>query len=195
MIVALEGILESRGTDSIVVKVGPISLSVSAPTSTLIEIGNVGDKVYLHTHLYLREDNIALYGFGSAEEKGLFQSLITVSGIGPRTALAVLSTLNPSQLISAIEGGNIDILSQVPGIGKKMAGRIVLELKGKLVKDWDGAVAPSVKQEDSDVVAALTGLGYSLREATYAVAALPDSKRGLALEERVKMALQQLART
>lgn len=194
MIVALEGVLEGRGTNSAVVKVGPLSLNIFVPSSTLSQLGNVGGKVYLHTHLYLREDNIALYGFASADELGLFQSLITVSGIGPRTALGVLSTLSPEQLVSAIEGGNIDILSQVPGIGKKTAGRIVLELKGKLAKEWGGVIAPSLKQEDADVVAALTGLGYSLKEAAQAVAALPDSK-GLGLEERVKLALQQLART
>lgn len=194
MIVALEGILQSRGNSSAVVKVGPLSLSIAAPTSTLSQLGNVGDKVYLHTHLYVREDNIALYGFASAEEMGLFQSLITVSGIGPRTALGVLSTISPDQLIAAIEGGNLDLLSQVPGIGKKTAGRIVLELKGKLAKEWGSAIAPSLQQEDADVVAALTGLGYSLREATQAVSALADSK-GLKLEEKVKLALQQLART
>lgn len=194
MIVALEGILQSRGSSSAVVKVGPLSLSIAAPTSTLSQLGNVGDKVYLHTHLYVREDNIALYGFASAEEMGLFQSLITVSGIGPRTALGVLSTISPDQLIAAIEGGNLDLLSQVPGIGKKTAGRIVLELKGKLAKEWGSAIVPSLQQEDADVVAALTGLGYSLREATQAVSVLADSK-GLKLEEKVKLALQQLART
>lgn len=194
MIVALEGILESRGNNLAVVKVGPLSLSVAVPNSTLVQLGNVGDKVYLHTHLYLREDNIAIYGFSSAEELGLFQSLITVSGIGPRIALGVLSVLNPEQLISAIEGGNIDLLSQVPGIGKKTAGRIVLELKGKLEKQWGSIIAPSLQQEDADVVAALTGLGYSLREATQAASALSDSK-GLDLEEKVKLALQRLART
>jgi Holliday junction DNA helicase RuvA len=193
MIVALEGILESRGSNSVVVKIGPLSLSVSAPTSTISELGNVGDRIYLNTHLHVREDIIALYGFGSAEELGIFQSLITVSGIGPKTALGILSALNPQQLIAAIESGSIDILSQVPGIGKKMAGRMILELKGKLAKDW-GGIASSLKQEDSDVVAALTGLGYSLREATQAAATLSDSKE-LDLGEKVRLALQRLART
>jgi Holliday junction DNA helicase RuvA len=194
VITALEGKLESLGTNSAVLKVGPLSLIVSVPASTLSQLGNVGDKVYLHTHLYLREDNIALYGFASAEESGLFQSLITVSGIGPKLALAVLSTLSPEQIVAGIEGNNSDLLSQVPGIGKKIAARIALELKGKLSKQLGGAIAPSLKQEDADVVAALTGLGYSLREATHAVSALSDSK-GLALEEKMKLALQQLAKT
>jgi len=194
MIVALEGILESRGIDSAVVKVGPLSLQVYVPGSTLGRLGPVGDKVHLHTHLYLREDNIAIYGFASADELGLFQNLISVSGIGPKAALALLSTFNAEQLASAIVSGNIDLITQVPGIGKKIAGRIVLELKGKLEKGWAGAVTPVLTQEDTDVVAALTNLGYSLREATQAVSNLPASQ-DMDLEEKVKLALSQLSRT
>jgi Holliday junction DNA helicase RuvA len=194
MIVALEGILESRGIDSAVVKVGPLSLLVYIPGSTLSRLGAVGHNVHLHTHLYLREDNIAVYGFASADELALFQNLISVSGIGPKAALALLSTFNVEQLASAIISGNVDLLTQVPGIGKKIAGRVVLELKGKLEKGWVGAVAPALAQEDADVVAALTNLGYSLREATQAVASLPGSPE-LGLEEKVKLALRQLATT
>jgi holliday junction DNA helicase RuvA len=192
MIVALEGILESRGIDSVVVKVGPLNLLVSVPGSTLGRLGTVGDKVHLHTHLYVREDIIALYGFASADELALFQNLISVSGIGPKAALAFLSTLNVEQLASAIVGGNVDLLTQVPGIGKKMAGRVVLELKGKLEKGWAGVVTPALTPEDTDVVAALTTLGYSLKEATQAVAGLPNAEE-LDLEEKVRLALRQLA--
>ena len=193
MIVALEGILESRGVDFAVVKVGLMSLEVRVPTSTLNRLGAVGDKVYLHTHLYLREDNVAIYGFASAGEMGLFKHLISVSGIGPKAALGLLSMFNPDQLASAILSGNVDLISQVPGIGKKTAGRIVLELKGKLEKGWVEAVAPTLAQEDTDVVAALTTLGYSLREATQAVSSLPVSEK-LDLEEKVRLSLQQLAK-
>lgn len=192
MIVALEGILESRGVDSAVVKVGPISLQVYVPSSILSQLGAVGDKVSLHTHVYLREDNVALYGFASPEELSLFQNLISVSGIGPKAALALLSTLSPEQLASAIVSGNVDLLSQAPGIGKKIAGRIVLELKGKLEKGWVGVIVPTLAQEDADVVAALTSLGYSLKEATQAISALP-APGDMDLEERVRLALKQLA--
>jgi Holliday junction DNA helicase RuvA len=192
MIVALEGVLESRGIDSAVVKVGPLSLLVNVPGSTLSRLGTVGDKVHLHTHLYVREDIIAIYGFASADELALFQNLISVSGIGPKAALAFLSTLNVEQLVSAIVSGNVDLLTQVPGIGKKMAGRVVLELKGKLEKGWAGAVTPALTPDDADVVAALTTLGYSLKEATQAVAGLPNAEE-LDLEEKVRLALQQLA--
>jgi len=192
MIVALEGVLDSRGIDSAVVKVGPLSLLVNVPGSTLSRLGTVGDKVHLHTHLYVREDIIAIYGFASADELALFQNLISVSGIGPKAALAFLSTLNVEQLVSAIVSGNVDLLTQVPGIGKKMAGRVVLELKGKLEKGWAGAVTPALTPDDADVVAALTTLGYSLKEATQAVAGLPNAEE-LDLEEKVRLALQQLA--
>ena len=194
MLVALEGILESRGIDSVVVKVGPLCLQVYVPGSTLNKIGAVGDNVRLHTHLYLREDNIAVYGFASADELMLFQNLISVSGIGPRVALTFLSTFSVEQLVSAIAGDNVDLLTQVPGIGKKTAGRVVLELKGKMEKGWVGAVTPSLAHGDADVVAALTNLGYSLKEATQAVAGLPNTEE-LELEEKVKLALRQLATT
>ena len=192
MIVALEGILESRGIDSAVVKVGPLSLLVYIPGSTLSRLGTVGHKVHLHTHLYVREDNISIYGFASADELALFQNLISVSGIGPKAGLAFLSMLSVAQLASAIISGNVDLLTQVPGIGKKIAGRVVLELKGKLEKGWEGVVTPALTQEDADVVAALTTLGYSLKEATQAVASLPNSSE-LDLEEKVKLALRQMA--
>ena len=192
MIVAIDGTLESRGVDSVVVKVGPLSLLVSVPGSTLSRLGTIGDKVHLHTHLYVREDNIAMFGFASADELALFQNLITVSGIGPKAALSFLSTLNVEQLASAIVGGNIDLLTQVPGIGNKTAGRVVLELKGKLEKGWAGVITPALTPDDADVVAALTALGYSLREATQAVSNLSGSA-DLDLEAKVRLALQQLA--
>jgi Holliday junction DNA helicase RuvA len=194
MIIALEGILESRGVDSAAVKVGPLSLQVYVPASTSSHLGAVGDKIRLHTHLYLREDNVAIYGFASADELALFQNLISVSGIGPKVALAFLSTLNVTQLASAIISGNVDLLTQVPGIGRKIAGRVVLELKGKLEKGWEGAVIPALTREDADVVTALTSLGYSLKEATIAVSNLPASQ-DMDLEEKVKLALSQIART
>ena len=192
MIVALEGTLESRGIDSVVVKVGPLNLLISVPGSNLSRLGTIGDKVHLHTHLYVREDIIAMYGFASADELALFQNFITVSGIGPKAALAFLSTLNVEQLASAIVSENVDLLTQVPGIGKKMAGRVVLELKGKLEKGWAGAVMPAMTPDDADVVAALTTLGYSLKEATQAVSNLPNAEK-LDLEEKVRLALRQLA--
>ena len=192
MIAALHGIVEHRGTSWAIVRVGGVSLQVHLPGSTLDKLGGIGDEVHLHTHLHLKEDNIALYGFATAEELGLFQTLITVSGIGPKAALALLSAVNPEPLALAIASGNVELLSQVPGVGKKMASRLVLELKGKLEKSWAGVSSLPLSAESADVVAALTALGYSLSEATQAAANLPDSSE-LGLEEKVKLALQYLA--
>jgi Holliday junction DNA helicase RuvA len=192
VIVALDGILENRSIDSIVIKVGLISFQVNVPNSTAGRLGTTGDKVHLYTYLYLREDNIALYGFTSQEELGFFKNLISVSGIGPRAALALLSAFSTEQLISAISNNNVDLISQVPGIGKKTAGHVVLELKGKLTKGVVETIMPELQKQDADVVAALTSLGYSLKEATQAVSSLPLSN-DIDLAERVRLALQQLA--
>ena len=190
MIATLEGTLEYHGTDSVIINVGGIGFQVYTPSSTLSKLGATGDKVSLYTHFHLREDNVSLYGFASSEELALFKNLISVSGVGPKVALALLSALNPEQLVMAITSGNIDLISQVPGIGKKIASRLVIELKGKLEKEWKEAALP-LAPENADVIAALTSLGYSLREAIQAVSSLPDSKE-LSLEEKVKLALQQL---
>ena len=192
MIATLEGILEYRGDDSIIINVGGIGFRVYVPTSTSSQLGAVKGRVSLYTHLHVREDNISLYGFASSEELTLFKSLISVTGIGTKLALALLSALNPERLVMAIISGDIDLLSQTPGIGKKIASRLVVELKGKLEKDW-GEVALPLAPERADVIAALTGLGYSVTEAAKAISRLPDSEE-LSLEEKVKMALQQMAR-
>jgi len=192
MIATLEGTLEYRGDDSIIINVGGIGFRVYVPASTLSQLGAVKGRVSLYTHLHVREDNISLYGFASSEELTLFKSLISVSGIGAKLALALLSALNPEQLVMAITSGDIDLLSQTHGIGKKMASRLVVELRGKLEKDWREMALP-LAPERVDVIAALTGLGYSVTEAAKAISRLPDSEE-LSLEEKVKMALQQMAR-
>ena len=192
MIATLEGILEHRDSDSVIVNVGGLGFRVHVSSSTSSKLGAVKGKVFLYTHLHVREDNISLYGFASSDELALFKNLISVSGIGPKLALSVLSALNPEQLAMAITSGDIGILSQVPGIGKKTASRLVVELRGKLEKEWKEVAVP-LAPESADVIAALTGLGYSVTEATRAVSRIPDSG-ALSLEEKVKMALQELAR-
>ena len=191
MIATLEGTLEYHGADSVIINVGGIGFHVYVPSSTLSQLGAIGDEVSLYTHLHVKEDNISLYGFASSEELALFKNLISVSGIGPKAALSLLSALNPEQLAMAITSDNIELISQVPGIGKKMASRIVIELRGKVEREWKEAALP-LAPENTDAIAALTSLGYSLREAIQAVSSLPDSKE-LSLEEKVKLALQQLA--
>ncbi len=191
MIATLEGILEYRGSDSVFIGVGGIGFRVYVSGSTLSQLGAVKGRVSLYTHLHVREDSISLYGFASSEELTLFRSLISVTGIGAKLALTVLSALNAEQLVMAITSGDTDLLSQTPGIGKKMASRLVIELRGKLEKEWKDVALP-LAPENADAVAALTGLGYSVAEATKALSSLPSS-RSVSLEEKIRMALQHLA--
>jgi len=188
MIASLKGVLEGRGPGWALIRVGGVGFQVHIPASSLARLGKVGNEVELHTHLYLREEVLALYGFATAEELGLFQSLIGVRGVGPKLALTLLSALPPDRLTLAIASGDEDMLTQVPGIGKKTAQRLILELKGKLEK----LVSPvPVSEGDAEVLSALTNLGYTLAEATRALSSLPQEK-DLSLEDRVKLALQSL---
>ena len=189
MIAGIEGILKSRGEDWIIVEVGGMSFRLQSPTSTIVTLGIPGDRVKLHTHLHVREDSLTLYGFASPEELRLFELLIGVSGIGPKTALALLSALSPERFEVAIARGDVEALSSVPGIGKKTAARLVLELKGKFEQ-----VGVAGRSRHEDVKAALVSLGYSAAEANSAIATLPDAP-DLSLEDKIKLALQHFART
>ena len=189
MIASLHGKLETVATEWAIVNVSGIGFQVYMPTSTLSELGATGGEINLYTHLHLREDNATLYGFASADELRLFQILIGVSGLGPRLALAMLSALSVEQLAMAIATGSTDMLTIIPGIGKKMAGRLILELKDKIGTGLMATPAAELARENTDVLAALTALGYSVSEATGAVATLP-SPSDLSLEEKIKLALQ-----
>ena len=189
MISSLHGKVESLGSDWAVVNVNGVGFQVFMPTSTLSAVGAVGKEVHLFTHLHLREDNVALYGFASAEELALFQLLISVNGLGPRLALTMLSGMSAEQLVTAIATGSVDLLTVIPGIGKKVATRIVLELKEKIGAGWISTPVTLLAQENTDVLAALTSLGYSAPEAARAVATLPPAS-DLSLEEKIKLALQ-----
>ena len=188
MIAGIQGKLQSLSPDSAVIGVGGVSLRIHMPTSTLVTLGAIGSEVRLHTHLHLREDNVALYGFATGEELETFRTLLGVSGVGPKVALNILSALNPGQLAIAIASGNASLLSHVPGVGPKMAGRLALELKGKL----DGMMTAAPAEGGSEVLIALTSLGYSAAEAASALASLPDSP-DLTVEDKIKLALQYFA--
>jgi Holliday junction DNA helicase RuvA len=190
VIASLNGKLEATGTDWAIVDVNGVGFRVFTPTSTLSTFGRPGSTIHLYTHLHVREDNLALYGFSTFEELGLFQILTGVSGIGPKLALAMLSAMTADHLVSVIASGNTDMLTTVPGIGKKIAARLVLELKDKI-----GAMATVVPLQmiegSNDVIAALVSLGYSTAEANRAVAGLPDS--ALSLEDKIRLALAYFA--
>ncbi|MFH1088128.1 MAG: Holliday junction branch migration protein RuvA [Chloroflexota bacterium] len=189
MIAAIEGTLQQYDSGSVVIKAGPLSLRVHVPDSTLGQMGTVGDRVCLYTHLRVREDNLSLFGFATPKELSLFETFLTVSGIGPRLALGLLSSLNTEQLVQAIISEDNNLLSQAPGVGKKMASRLILELKGKLEKEWEAMPAAQV---DGDLTGALTALGYSLREAIQAASRLGVHPKA-SLEEKIRLALQDLS--
>lgn len=190
MIATLDGTLEYSDSNSAIVKVGGIGFKVYASRYTLDQFGDAGSSVSIHIHFHMRTDNISLYGFSSKEELVLFEDLISVSGIGPKVALALLSSLNPKQLVLAVTSESVEVIVQVPGIGKKVANRLIVELKGKFEKEW-GEDTLSLDPENAEAVAALTSLGYSLREATQVLAAIQNSP-SLNLEDKVRLALQKL---
>jgi len=189
MIASIRGTLETIGSDWAIVNVGGIGFQVYMPTSNLSTLGIVGEEVQLHTHFHLREDSATLYGFASADELGLFQTLIGVSGLGPKLALAMLSAMDVEKITMAIATGNVEMLTMTPGIGKRMADRLIVELKDKIGAGFITTPAAQLAQENTDVIAALTSLGYSVTEATRAVATLPPSSE-LSLEEKITLALQ-----
>jgi Holliday junction DNA helicase RuvA len=192
MIAAIRGPIEAVGPDWVVVDVGGVSLRVSVPTSTVSRLPAIGHVVRLVTHLYLREDQLALYGFFSPDELAFFEQVITVSGVGPKLALAMLSAAPSETLRQAIASESLDALTRVPGIGKKLAARLILELRGKLTAA-PGAPVTVTSTPDQDVLAALVGLGYTPADATLAIQNT-SGENNLDLEERIRRALQFFAR-
>ncbi|TAK20317.1 MAG: Holliday junction branch migration protein RuvA [Chloroflexota bacterium] len=194
MIAFVRGTIESRDVGGVVIAVGGVGLRVSVPSSTLARLGGLGAEATLHTHLYVREDALALYGFARDEERRAFETLLTVTGVGPRGALGLLSALSVEQLGEAISRGNADLLTVVPGIGKRIASRIVLDLKGKLgPKVAVGGPSAMSGTGDGEVMDALTQVfGYTPQQAAEAVAALgPDAPTST--EERIRVALRHFA--
>lgn len=187
VIAAVQGTLEERGPGYVVVAVGGLSLRVFTPSSTLTQLGPIGSPVRLLTYLLVREDALALYGFATAEERSLFEQLLTVSGVGPRGALALLSAMEVETLRRAIVAGDTTRLTLVPGIGKKTAERLVLELRGKF-----GARAIAAEARDelaADVAAALATMGYTTQQIQQALDALAVNPPAT-LEQRIMAALE-----
>jgi len=193
MIASIQGNIDAIAADSLVVNIGGVGFKVNVPTSVLGEGGIIGRDIKLFTHMHVREDELTLYGFITQEDLRLFETVLSVSGIGPKTALAMLSAMNADQLSIAIASADTAMLTSIPGIGKKTAERLILELKDKVGAIVTMTVGGRLAQENADVVAALTSLGYSVAEATRAVGNLPDGKK-LSLEERLKLALQYLGK-
>jgi holliday junction DNA helicase RuvA len=193
MIASLEGIIDAVSKDSLIVNVNGIGFKVTVTTSVLSEMGITGREVKLYTHFHVREDDMSLFGFGSLDELKLFETLISVSGLGPKTGMAMLSAMSADQVAMAIASGSVETLTTIPGIGKKTADRLILELKDKVGGVMISTPAGRAAQENADVVGALVSLGYSVQETTKAVNALPSGKK-LTLEEKVKLTLQYLGK-
>jgi Holliday junction DNA helicase RuvA len=188
VIATVSGTVQEIREDSLVVQVGGVGLRVSVPIGVLETAGGPGRSITLHTHLQLRETGATLYGFGSQAELKLFGLLLAVSGVGPRIALAVLSTLSPEVLTGAVSREEAEVLERVPGIGRKTAQRLMFHLRDKLKLEEIPVGVAALTDVDAEVIAALTALGYSLVEAQRAVQSLPrDEPEGL--EERVRLAL------
>jgi len=186
MIGRLTGTLVEKNPPQILLDVQGVAYEVDVPMSTFYNLPAVGDPVTLHTHLVVREDAQTLYGFGTLEERGAFRQLLKISGIGARTALAVLSGMSVAELAQAVALQEAGRLTKVPGIGKKTAERLLLELKGKLADVRPAAAGAS------DVLDALLGLGYSEKEALAALKGLPP---GMPVAEGIRAALKVLAKS
>ena len=187
MIGRFTGKLAGKHPPQVLVDCNGVAYELDVPMSTFYNLPAVGDPVTLHTHLVVREDIQALYGFGTLEERAAFRQLLKISGIGARTALSLLSGLSVTELAQAVALQEAARLTKIPGIGRKTAERLLLELKGKLAD-----AKPTSAGGASDVLNALLGLGYSEKEAAAALKGLPT---GLPVAEGIRAALKALARS
>lgn len=185
MISYLRGFMMQRATDSIILDVNGVGYRIRVPTTTLASLGDLETNVELYTHMHVREDDISLFGFSNQDELDLFELLLSVSGIGPKVALGILSSASPGEIRSAIGQGNLEILGSIKGIGKKTAQRLVLELKGKVEV---GEEISELSPLDGEVAATLINLGYSAAEAQRAARVV----KGTTLEDKLRAALQYL---
>jgi len=194
MIALIEGKLLEKSKNSVVISAGGVGYLISVPLSTLENLPDTGDIVGLRTYLYVREDTLQLYGFLTIQERGLFEKLISIKGLGPRGALAALSSLNPERLVLAIEQSQVSLLSRIPGIGKKTGERMVFELKGKLTDLIPlEAVAGSARGVGEEAISALVSLGYTDSQAENAVRkVLKDADESIESGELVRRALTQI---
>lgn len=188
MIAQLEGTILEVTEGQIVVNVSGVGFLLHVP---LRDAHRVGERVRLHTHLHVRENELALYGFLEPESKALFELLLGVSGVGPKAALSILGTLAPETLQRAILNGQPEVLARAPGVGRKTGEAIVLHLKDKLAKLSEPATA--ISEDDTDLIAALTALGFSLVESQRALQQLPREAE-LSFEDKLRRALTLLGR-
>lgn len=189
MIGRLHGKLLEKNPPQILIDVSGVGYEVDVPMSTFCNLPEVGGELTLHTHFVVREDAQLLYGFATLAERAVFRALIKISGVGPKIALALLSGITVDQLKDAVDRGETGLLTKVPGIGKKTAERLVLELKGKLEGTGAATAAVPTSGARADVAAALIALGYSEREAAAATKKLPED---CTVNDGLRLALKSL---
>lgn len=190
MIGRLAGTVIEKTPPLILLDVSGVGYEVSVPMSTFCNLPAEGGKVVLLTHLIVREDAHLLFGFATAGERNVFRALLKVSGIGPRIALAILSGMKAEDVVAAVENQQSSLLTRIPGIGKKTAERLVLELKGKLLGLVPTGLQTATSSTTNDVLSALIALGYSEKEAQAAVKGLdPDTS----VSEGIRLSLKQLS--
>lgn len=190
MIAQISGTILAIEQTALIIGVGGVGIRVSVPRTVLEDVGGLGRTMRLFTHLIVREQELSLYGFETKEDLNLFEVLLGVNGVGPKVALAILATLSPELLKSAIMREETAVLQRVPGIGKKTAERIMFQLRDKLDLTDAGTAVPLVSDVDADVIDILTGLGFSIVEAQSALQKLP--REANSVDERVQLALQYL---
>jgi Holliday junction DNA helicase RuvA len=199
VIAHLRGRIFEKHPNRLVVDVAGVGYDVSVPLSTFYGLGDPGSEIALRIHTHVREDALALYGFATGLEQDLFERLIGVSGIGPKLALAVLSGIEPFELVRAIERGDVARLTAIPGVGKKTSERIVLELKDRLPHARPAAAGVDAATSDAplmreDLVSALMNLGYHRPLADKAVETALKAVAGGTFEHTLKYALRELAK-
>ena len=200
MIAHLSGRLLGKQPNQVIVDVNGVGYEVNIPISTFYEVGEVGHSVQLQIYTHVREDTIALFGFKTSKEKMVFEHLTSISGIGPKLGITILSGMPVDELVFAIRQSNLARLTSIPGVGKKTAERLVVELRDKLAKlkaaaaETSLAVEP-ISQQQEDVISALVNLGYAKLAAEKAVQTAISTANGEApFEELLRRALQQLSR-
>ena len=186
MIARLKGTLVEKSPSRIVVDVGGVGYDVLVPLSTFYQLGDAGAIVTLRVHTHVREDMLALFGFATGLEQDLFERLIAINGIGPKLALAVLSGIDPAELVRAIRAQDVARLTRIPGVGKKTAERIGLELKDRLPQAAEPAAAPGGDDLRADLLSALTNLGYKGAVADKAVDAALRKTPGAPFEHLLR---------
>ncbi len=200
MIGRLKGILLEKQPPRLLLDVNGVCYEIDAPMTTFYELPEAGSAVILHTHFVVREDAQLLYGFLRESDRGLFRTLIKISGVGPKLALAILSGMSADEFVGCVQGGDSTALTRVPGVGKKTAERLVVEMRDR-VKDWQGvSLSPDTVTQAGkpaadalkDAISALVALGYKPQEASRMVNAVESE--GLASEAIIRQALRAAAR-